>query len=132
MALALYSELWLLRETAGRTADDFGIYYQAYLRAHAGENPYLPYKIGLSFIYHPFALTWVSLFDWNGVRLAAILWMAAGTLAWIAALVVAMRLLLRYNSQPGTAKAPPIWTWLAVLLGLGLCSARRECPRRAD
>jgi len=115
-ALAVLSELWLLRETEGRIADDFGIYYQAYLRARAGENPYVPYKIGLSFIYHPFALTWTSLFDWNGVRLAAILWMAAGTLAWIGSLLVSLRLLARQGAELGQPPMPRAWTWLAALL----------------
>ena len=78
----------------------------------------LPYKIGLSFIYHPFALTWVSLFDWNSVRTAAILWMTAGALAWIAALVLALRLLFGCGSPPGVPRPRKVWVYLAIFLML--------------
>ncbi len=116
VALAAYSELWLSRETEGRIADDFGIYYQAYLHARAGDNPYLPYKIGLSFIYHPFALTWVSIFDWNSVTLAAILWMAGGALAWIAAVFLTIRTLRLHMTQQQAPSVHGPWIWLAAFL----------------
>jgi len=116
LALAIYSEYWIWRETEGRIADDFGIYYQAYLRANAGENPYTPYKIGLSFIYHPFALTWVSILSWVNVRSAAILWIIASALAWMASVVLAIRLLSGSPApEQGTDQRSP-WGWLAVIL----------------
>jgi hypothetical protein len=123
IALALYSESWLLRETEGRIADDFGIYYQAYLRARAGGNPYVPYKIGLSFIYHPFALTCVSIFHWHSVELAAMLWMAAGALAWVASLAVAIRLLQNHLAWEHDTRAHQTWVWLAALLMLAFAPA---------
>ena len=87
LALGLFSEYWLGVVTTHPLGDDFKIYYGALLKAGAGENPYQPYSIGGSFIYHPFALTFVSLFSWVGDQwMATYLWMAASLSAWAIAI----------------------------------------------
>ena len=93
LALGAFSEYWLGVVTTHPIGDDFKIYHGALLKANVGQNPYEPYSIGGSFIYHPFALTFVSLFSWVGDRwTATYLWMAASLLAWAAAIWLAGRI----------------------------------------
>lgn len=82
-ALALFSEYWLGVITNHSLGGDFYIYYDAFLKAIEGKNPYLPYQIGSSFVYHPFMLSFLSLFSWQGKLSAAIYWMVSSTLAWV-------------------------------------------------
>lgn len=61
--LGVYSHYWLDVITGHVFGADFNIYWRAYQLALTGENPYFPYDIGGSFIYHPFALTFISILD---------------------------------------------------------------------
>lgn len=94
LALGLHSEYWLGVLTRHSMAADFRIYWDAYWDASAGGNPYLPYEIGLSFVYHPSALTLVSAFSWHGIPwLASVTWMVASAAAWAVSVLVSLRLL---------------------------------------
>ena len=91
---------WLRTITLTPLGQDLRIYYDALLKARAGANPYLPYRIGHSFVYHPFALTFVSLFSWHGRwELAYPAWSCASVAAWVAAILVALRLVARAQGQ---------------------------------
>ncbi|MDY0018799.1 MAG: glycosyltransferase family 87 protein [Anaerolineae bacterium] len=96
LALGAFSLYWLAVLTPRHPiGSDFRIYYQAYMDAQAGDNPYLPYDIGTSYVYHPFALTFLSLFspgDNNQVT-ALRFWITAGVVAWIGVVWLVVRLL---------------------------------------
>jgi 4-amino-4-deoxy-L-arabinose transferase-like glycosyltransferase len=84
LALTLFSEYWLGVVTEHDIGEDFHIYYKAYTKAISGENPYLPYDIGGSFVNHPFVLSFVSLFSWHRQRfLATFAWVTISAMAWV-------------------------------------------------
>ncbi len=96
LALGAFSLYWLAVLTPRHPiGSDFRIYYQAYMDALAGGNPYLPYDIGTSYVYHPFALTFLSLFSpaGNNQVTALRIWAAAATVAWIGTIWLVVRLL---------------------------------------
>ena len=92
LAAAAFSEYWLGALTRHPFGDDFRIYFDAYEKAVAGGNPYLPYSVGESFLYHPFALTFVGLFSWRGEAAARLCWTVASLAAWAASILMAWRL----------------------------------------
>jgi len=65
-------------------AGDFQIYAHALAKANHGDNPYLPFEIGPSFLYHPAALFLVAPFAATGHWP----WIVAGGLAFAAAVAV--------------------------------------------
>jgi len=84
LALAQFSEYWLGIITNHDIGEDFHIYYNAYIKAVSGENPYFPYDIGNSFVNHPFVLTFLSLFSWHKEKfLATFFWVITSALAWV-------------------------------------------------
>jgi hypothetical protein len=84
LALAQFSEYWLGVVTNHEIGEDFHIYYNAYIKAVVGENPYLPYNIGNSFINHPFVLSFLSLFSWHQERfLATFFWIIVSAITWV-------------------------------------------------
>ncbi len=79
-----FSEYWLGILTQHQVGPDFYIYFTAYLRTLAGENPYLPYHIGSSFVSHPFVLSFVSLFSWHQEGyLAIFFWVVTSAILWV-------------------------------------------------
>jgi hypothetical protein len=94
--LGIYSEYWLSVVWPHPWGEDFSIYYRAYTSARAGESAYFPYGIGGSFVYHPFALTVVSLcslFGLLGETAASVVWAVMNVTAYGAAILVALRLI---------------------------------------
>jgi len=84
LLLALFSEYWLGIIYHHPIGTDFYIYYNSYIKAISGENPYLPYLVGESFVNHPFVLSFLSLFIWHQQKIVAlVLWITASALAWI-------------------------------------------------
>jgi hypothetical protein len=65
-------------------AGDFQIYARALSKANHGDNPYLPFEIGPSFLYHPASLFVVAPF----AALGHWPWIVAGGLAFAAAVAV--------------------------------------------
>jgi hypothetical protein len=65
-------------------AGDFQIYARALAKADHGDNPYLPFEIGPSFLYHPASLFLVAPF----AALGHWPWIVAGAIAFAAALAV--------------------------------------------
>ena len=92
LALAIYAEVWLGVIHPHGWADDFNIYYTALESAQAGHSPYFPYIIGISFVYHPFALTLVSLFGLLGRFPASILWAALNVVGYALSLWMSLKL----------------------------------------
>jgi len=147
LALALHSECWLAIVTGHPAGADFQIYYDAYTRAKAGDNPYLPYDIGSSFIYHPFALTLISCFSPAGRAILPV-WTAASAAAWGLSISLALRLvrLRGYACSQGWLEALTVlifWTfapaWETLHIGqvnafvvLLLCLCLYACERRKD
>lgn len=82
LSLTVFSEHWLGVITRHPFGSDFKIYYDASTRAATGENPYLPYNIGSSFVNHPFVLSFVSIFALaqNGNMIA---WAVASIIAYL-------------------------------------------------
>lgn len=94
LAAGVFSSYWLGALTSHPAAADFGIYYSAYLRAESGGNPYTPYAVGKSFVYHPFALTFISLISWpKNETIAYLVWSAAGIHAWLASGLIVLKLI---------------------------------------
>jgi alpha-1,2-mannosyltransferase len=90
----IVSEYWLGLLTRHPLGEDFRIYYDAYVDARNERNPYLPYSIGHSFIYHPFALTFISVFTWHGNwTLAFFAWTLGGAVSWGAAVSLVLRII---------------------------------------
>jgi len=89
----IVSEYWLGFLTRHPLGEDFRIYYDAYLGARNERNPYLPYSIGHSFVYHPFALTFISVFAWHGNwTLAFLAWTLASAMVWGTLVFLALRI----------------------------------------
>ncbi len=96
----LFCLKWLRTITSHPLGEDLRIYYDAFLKARAGVDPYTPYSIGHSFVYHPFALAFVGLFSWHERwDLAYLAWSCATVAAWVAALLVVLRLVGRAQGQ---------------------------------
>src|SRR5574341_1557262 len=93
VALGLYAEYWLAILQPHPWADDFNIYYRALSSAQAGQSPYFPYIIGVSYVYHPFALTLVSLVALIGQLPASFVWAVLNVAGYGLALHLAMALL---------------------------------------
>jgi hypothetical protein len=93
--LAVHSEYWLGIVTTHPIGDDYKIYYGAYIKALAGENPYEPYGIGSGYIYHPAALYFVSLLAWEGQWISTWVWIVTSAIAWGVSLWLAL-LLVQY------------------------------------
>ena len=84
LVLAQFSEFWLGIITNHDIGEDFHIYYDAYVKAVSGENPYLPYDIGDSFVNHPFVLSFLSLFSWHQAGLlATFFWIITSAITWV-------------------------------------------------
>jgi len=111
VALAAFSAYWLGVITDHELGADFKIYYEAYLEAVEGGNPYEPYDVGDSFIYHPFALTLVSLFAWPDNTFSAALrgWVAGSLIAWIVAIGLTLRVLARHRASEKLSPAHKVW-----------------------
>lgn len=91
--LAIHSEYWLGIVTTHPVGDDFKIYYGAYFKTLAGENPYEPYGIGSGYIYHPAALTFVSLFSWSRDQwFSTYLWIGVSAIIWGISVWLALKL----------------------------------------
>jgi len=91
--LGLFSVYWLDEVTEHPIGSDFSIYYLAYMDAKIGDNPYLPYDIGTSYVYHPFALTFLSLFSARQSEVATLrYWILGGVLAWVGTLWLMARM----------------------------------------
>jgi len=103
--LAVHSLYWFVAVWGSSSpAHDFGVYYQAFVEASQGTNPYLPLDELTTggFLYHPFALTFVGVLSWlaspflffpferGGV--AFLLWSGASLLAWLVSVALAVRL----------------------------------------
>ncbi|MHB0856131.1 MAG: glycosyltransferase family 87 protein [Anaerolineae bacterium] len=114
LALALHSVYWLGVVTGHELGQDFHIYYGAVQTAQEGGNPYLPYRIGSSFVYHPFALSLISLCALAQQQAALLGWMAVGALAWVLAVILAGKLvaLTVGNTWGGAAR----WRLVITLL----------------
>jgi len=121
VALGVFADHWLTTLTPFPVTDDFRIYYDACLRALRGDNPYEPYLVGKSFLYHPAALTFVSLFAWlPGFALARAVWVAIGTLAYGASIALVWAVTRPVGPA---ARRLPGRLHLPVLLVVALCSA---------
>ncbi len=120
-ALAVHSEYWLGVVTTHPIGDDFKIYYGAYQKALTGQNPYEPYGIGSGFIYHPSALTLVSLIAWFGdQRVSTYLWIAISAAAWGVSIWLAIRLAeAAWACECRISDKPRISRWFVVLVFLG-------------
>ena len=91
--LGLYSIHWLDSTTEYRAGRDFYIYYDALTaKVQANQDPYAPYEIGQSFLYHPFTLIFLSLFSWLGSKLALFFWTVLSIAAWIMAILILLNL----------------------------------------
>ncbi len=121
LLLTVFSTYWLGELTHHTFGADFTIYYEAYQDARNGGDPYEPYRIGGSYVNHPFVLTLVSALDWTrqaGVTLA--FWVGLSLLAWIGCLYLVPNLLTsspfgRFFQDSGLG-----WVlWLFLGLGFG-------------
>jgi Glycosyltransferase family 87 len=112
--LAIHSEYWLGVVTTHPIGDDYKIYYGAYLKALAGENPYEPYGIGSGFIYHPAALTFVGLLAWEGQWPSTYVWIAASAFAWAASIWLALKLAAQVWAGSDETRLPPARKWLVA------------------
>lgn len=101
MILAVHSEYWLGLKTQHPLGADFFIYVGAVLKAQDGFNPYDPYSIGSSFVYHPFALTFVSAFAWLDPEAALAVWSVGTWLAWATSIVLAFECLPSLSRDAG-------------------------------
>lgn len=92
LSLTIFSEYWLGEITQHPFGADFKIYYDAYIKATLGENPYLPYDIGSSFVNHPFVLSFVSIFSsaQNGNGIA---WAVASIIAYLFVIGIIFKLI---------------------------------------
>jgi len=117
----LFSEYWLGIVTHHPIGADFRIYYAAYMKANAGSDPYLPYDIGSSFVYHPFALTFVSFFAWHkDYFVASLVWIATSAAAWALSVFLALRLTeSKYLTRSSLFSNPKSATRLIALVFLG-------------
>jgi hypothetical protein len=97
LACGAFSEYWLGTLKSAQWGQDFYIYTEAYHRARSGANPYLPYKIGGSFVYHPFALTIVTPFALasRSSVVPYVAWALLSGAAWVASGLVVLALMGR-------------------------------------
>ena len=118
LTLALFSEYWLGIMTHHQFGADFYIYYDAFMKSANRENPYLPYDIGSSFVYHPFSLSYLSLFTWQGKPLATYCWIAISILAWVFLLWLAFTFVQKGLGKPISKSARRKFLWTtAIFLG---------------
>jgi hypothetical protein len=94
---------------------DFHIYYDAFMKATNGKNPYLPYNIGNGFVYHPFSLSFFSLFTWQGKPLATFYWIAASILAWVFVLWLAFTFVQKGLGKHISKSAKREFLWTSVI-----------------
>ena len=121
LACGTFSEYWLGTLKSAQLGQDFYIYCEAYHNAQSGGNPYLPYKIGRSFVYHPFSLTIMGPFA-QASRSSVVpyaIWVLLSVAAWIASALVTLALLAKASGEfdrsrkSGLRIAPSV----ALLLG---------------
>lgn len=105
LVLAVHSTQWLAARTP--LGEDFWIYVAAAGRARAGLNPYSPYAIGSSFVYHPFALTLVSWALWFEPPKAWILWLLVSGMAFGASLMAGLRIVAQAFQRRAGARVNP-------------------------
>lgn len=91
-ALGIFSEVWLGVIDPHEWASDFNIYHDALLSAGKSRSPYLPYVIGSSFLYHPFALTLVGPIAKLGRFPASIVWALVNLAGYAGALWMSLAL----------------------------------------
>jgi hypothetical protein len=97
----LYSIHWLASTTDYEMGRDFYIYYDALtIKAQTHQDPYAPYQIGESFLYHPFALIFLSLFSWLGPTQALFFWTALSIATWIMAILILLNLTDQNEDRP--------------------------------
>lgn len=112
LLLAIYSEFDLTIQRPHPWAADFaGSYADAVDAARQGESPYLPFVVGESFFYHPFALTVFGLVLVPGAGVGSLLWAAINVAAYGLTIAVLLRL-------PGRARLPRWQRTLAVGLAV--------------
>lgn len=116
MGLAVFSEVWLWLVGKNPLGNDFYIYYEALGKAQARQNPYQPLEIGVSFLYHPFALTFLSLFAPFEYRTALTLWLFLGVVAWGISFYVLMKLTRQAASEARQDLLQQ--RWFIVVVGL--------------
>lgn len=118
IALALFSEYWLGVITNHSLGGDFNIYHDAFSKAVEEKNPYLPYQIGSSFVYHPFMLSFLSLFSWQGELSATIYWTISSTMAWVFATWLAFSFTQKALGKHVSESNRKSFGWvLAIFLG---------------
>jgi len=120
LAAGAFSECWLGIVTHHKIGEDFLIYYQAYTKARSGDNPYLPYHIGRSYVYHPFGLTFVSLFSWHSnISLAILSWALISVGAWLLSIFVVLRVAKKHFAPITVFHNEGFTTRFIVLIFLG-------------
>jgi hypothetical protein len=100
--LAVFSEYWLGIYSHIKIGDDFYIYYQSFINALSGGNPYLPYKIGDSFINHPFLLSLIGLIGWHKIiSLSLLIWISISISAWFIVIRISVFLIQMSKTREG-------------------------------
>lgn len=122
LLLGGFSEAWLLYVGRNRLGHDFSIYYEAFSQASVGRNPYTPYQVGTSFLYHPFSLSILSILALFGYTRALAFWLGASLVAWTLSIAVLM-LLVRQSpngAHDSWLRRPAhVWLVMGLLLAFG-------------
>lgn len=93
LALAAYSYYWFAVIANYSPGADFKIYWLAYLNAIDNDSPYWPYEIGRTFLYHPFALSFMSpLSMLQKYRTIGMTWIFLSMLAFAGAVYVTLQI----------------------------------------
>lgn len=117
---AVFSEYILLYATPLPLGNDYAIYYRAWEKAWSGQNPYLPYSIGRSFLYHPFTLAVVGAFASLGQQsVSFVAWAAIGAACWLGHTLLLWRILPHPR---------PTWAHASRILGAAIVVAMTFAP----
>lgn len=112
LGMGIYTVIWT--HGAFGLGWDFIIYYLKTQAALSGQSAYFPYEVSGSFLYHPFALSFISPLTWFALLPAWGLWLVASVGAYLAS----MALLLRRSPAANESRAQR-WGTALVILGFG-------------
>lgn len=116
LLMGLFAVYWVSHVWVTSYAGDFQIYWGALEKVQAGADPYTPYQVGASFVYHPFILSIFWAFSGlMGWETAFLVWTALSVLAWIAALTLGWKMV----SEEAASEGRSVQGWLPLLLLVG-------------
>lgn len=116
LLMGLFAVYWVSHVWVTSYAGDFQIYWGALEKVQAGADPYTPYQVGASFVYHPFILSIFGAFSgWMDWETAFLVWTGLSVLAWIAALMLGWKMV----SEEAASEGRSVQGWLPLLLLVG-------------